>query len=137
MTRGLFYLGKAIYFVFFATGFLVAVAFATGFFVATASFFCVVEVSAVSCAAVPSAALAAGFLIVGAAVAALAETEVVTNASATSDAVRIFFMLCPSLIPSNGIKQLWLEQVRIRVRVPEWKLRVFVSQSIVLSLNPA
>ena len=97
MTRGLFYVGKVIYFVFFATGFLVAVAFATGFFVATASFFCVVEVSAVSCAAVPSAALAAGFLIVGAtgfAVAALAETDVVTNASATSDAVRIFFIFC-------------------------------------------
>jgi hypothetical protein len=56
MTRGLFYLGKAIYLVFFA----------------------------------------AGFLIVGAAVAALAETDVDTNASATSDAVRIFFMLCPS-----------------------------------------
>ena len=66
MTRGLFYLGKAIYLVFFATGFLVAVAFATG------------------------------FLIVGAAVAALAETDVDTNASATSDAVRIFFMLCLS-----------------------------------------
>ena len=83
MTRGLIYLGKAIYLVFFAAGFLVAVAFATGFFVATASFFCVVPV------------LAAGFLIVGAAVAALAETDVDTNASATSDAVRIFFMLCP------------------------------------------
>jgi hypothetical protein len=55
MTRGLIYLGKAIYLVFFA----------------------------------------AGFLIVGAAVAALAETDVDTNASATSDAVRIFFMLCP------------------------------------------
>ena len=89
MTRGLFYLGKAIYLVFLATGFFVAVALATGFLVATASFFCVVEVSAVSCAAVPSAALAAGFLIVGAAVAALAETDVDTNASATLSLIHI------------------------------------------------